>query len=203
MILYCATGNPGKLREFQGAAGPDVEIRAFGPLDCPETGATFEANAIQKARCYSRALEAETGSTQLLFCDDSGIEVDALDGAPGVHSARFAGPRATDEANNALLLERLRDVAMERRTARYVCVIALVRGGRVLETFRETAEGVIQDEPAGTGGFGYDPYFRFPPLGCTFAELPPEQKWLHSHRGKAFRAMLKWLEANPEPAARL
>ena len=193
MILYCATGNPGKLREFQGAAGPGVEIRAFGPLDCPETGTTFEANAIQKAACYARALEAHTGRPELLFCDDSGIEVDALGGAPGVCSARFAGPNATDGANNALLLEKLRDVPPEQRTARYVCVIALLRGAHVLQTFRATAEGVIQDEPAGAGGFGYDPYFLFPPLGRTFAELPPEQKWLHSHRGKAFRALLDWL----------
>jgi XTP/dITP diphosphohydrolase len=193
VILYCATGNPGKLREFQHSAGPSIEIRAFGPLDCPETGSTFEHNAIQKARCYAKALTSVTGRAEPLFCDDSGIEVDALGGAPGVHSARFAGPRATDEANNALLLERLRAIPQERRTARYVCVIALLEGERLLQTFHATAEGVIQDEPAGSGGFGYDPYFYFPPLGCTFAELPPDEKWRHSHRGKAFRAMLAWL----------
>ena len=201
MILYCATGNPGKLREFQQAAGEGVEIRPFGPLDCPETGSTFEENAIQKARCYGKALTAESGEPQLLFCDDSGIVVDALDGAPGVYSARFAGPGATDEANNALLLERLRGVPPEQRTARYVCVVALVRGDQALQTFEATAEGVIQDEAAGSGGFGYDPYFRFPPLDCTFAELTAAEKWRHSHRGKAFRAMLDWLaESYPAPA---
>lgn len=192
--MYCATGNEGKLREFQEAAGPEIEIRAYGPLDCAETGATFERNAVQKARCYGRALAAETGEPRLLFCDDSGIEVDALEGAPGIYSARFAGPGATDEANNALLLERLRGVPTEKRKARYVCAIALVRGDQALRTFEATAEGLIQDEAAGTGGFGYDPYFRFPALGRTFAELTAEEKWRHSHRGKAFRAMLEWLE---------
>jgi len=190
VTLYCATGNKGKLREFQQAAGPEVEIRAYGPLDCPETGSTFEENAVQKALCYAKAL----GGSELLFCDDSGLDVDALDGAPGIYSARFAGPGATDEANNALLLEKLRGVPRQKRTARYVCVIALVRGDEVLQTFRATAEGVIQDDAAGSGGFGYDPYFRFPPLECTFAELSAEEKWRHSHRGKAFRAMLGWLE---------
>ena len=198
MVLYCATGNAGKLREFQDAAGAGVEVRAFGPLDCPETGATFEANAVQKGRCYARALEAKGGRPELMFCDDSGIEVDALDGAPGVHSARFAGASASDDENNALLLEQLHGVPQERRTARYVCVIALLRGERLLETFRATAEGVIQDQAAGEGGFGYDPYFRFPPLDCTFAELSPQMKWLHSHRGKAFRAMIAWLAEHPE-----
>ena len=192
MTLYCATGNKGKLLEFQQAAGPEIEIRTFGPLDCPETGSSFEENAVQKARCYGKAL----GDDALLFCDDSGIAVDALDGAPGIYSARFAGPDATDEANNSLLLEKLRDVPAQERTARYVCVIALARGERILQTFEATAEGLVQDEPAGAGGFGYDPYFKFPSLGRTFAELPPEEKWRHSHRGKAFRAMLEWLRAS-------
>ena len=190
MILYCATGNPGKLREFQQAAGADIEIRPYGPLDCPETGASFEENALQKGRCYARSLLQRTGRSELLFCDDSGLAVDALGGAPGVHSARFAGPRATDDANNALLIEKLRGVPSALRTARYLCVIALFQGERVLETFEAFAEGVIQDEPAGQGGFGYDPYFLCPSLGRTFAELEPAEKWRHSHRGKAFRAML-------------
>ncbi len=196
MILYCATGNQGKLREFQHAAGPDVEIRAYGPLDCPETGETFTDNAVQKGQCYAKALARESDEPQLLFCDDSGIEVDALEGAPGVHSARFSGPDASDEKNNALLLEKLRETPPEERIARYVCVIALLRGEEVLQTFGAIAEGLIQDEAAGSGGFGYDPHFRFPPLDRTFAELEPEVKWEHSHRGKAFRAMLAWLEDN-------
>ena len=187
--LYCATGNKGKLREFQRASGGEFEIKPYGPLPCPETGDTFEANAIQKALCYSKAL----GTEALLFADDSGIEVDALDRAPGVHSARFAGEDATDDKNNALLLRKLEGVLDTERTGRFVCVIALVRGSEVLGTFRETAEGLILKDLAGEGGFGYDPLFYFPATGCTFASLGPEQKWQHSHRGKAFRAMVDWL----------
>ncbi len=185
--LYCATGNRGKLREFQEAAGPEFEIRSCGSLDCPENGSTFEENAIQKARCYARALGDEQA---LLFADDSGIEIDALGGAPGVYSARFAGEGATDDANNALLLEKLAGVPEDKRTARYVCVIALLRGEELMGTFRATAEGRITESPRGSEGFGYDPYFYFPELAATFAETPPTVKWLHSHRGKAFRAML-------------
>ncbi len=194
-VLYCGTGNRGKLREFQQAAGEALEIRAYGPLPCPEEGATFEANATQKALCYGAALERELGAEALLFVDDSGLEVDALDGAPGVYSARFSGESASDDDNNRLLLEKLRDVPADRRGARYVAVIALVRGGRVLATFRGEAEGVIQDAAQGDGGFGYDPYFHFPPAGRTFASLTATEKWEHSHRGKAFRALLAWLEA--------
>lgn len=188
--LYCATGNPGKLREFQEAAGPAFDIRACGSLDCPETGSTFEENALQKARCYARALGDEQA---LLFADDSGIEVDALGGAPGVYSARFAGEGADDDANNALLLAKLAGVPAEERTARYVCVIVLLRGEELIGTFRAAAEGLITSDPRGSEGFGYDPYFYFPELAATFAETPPAVKWLHSHRGKAFRAMLERL----------
>ncbi len=188
--LYCATGNKSKLREFQRAAGEGLTIKACGPRDCPETGDTFEANSVQKTLCYSKAL----GTQALLFADDSGIEVDALDGAPGVHSARFAGEDATDDKNNALLLRRLEGVLDTERTGRFVCVIALVRGSEVLGTFRETAAGLILKDLEGDGGFGYDPLFYFPPTGCTFASLSAEQKWRHSHRGKAFRAMLDSLK---------
>ena len=194
MELYCATGNRGKLREFQRASGDDLTIKAFGPLPCPETGDTFEANAIQKALCYSSALSKDIDGEPLLFADDSGIEVDALDGAPGIHSARFAGEDATDDKNNALILRQLEGVLDTERTGRFVCVIALVRGAEVLGTFRETAEGLILKDLAGEGGFGYDPLFYFPPTGCTFASLTAEQKWQYSHRGKAFRAMLAWLK---------
>jgi XTP/dITP diphosphohydrolase len=187
MELYCGTGNPGKLREFQEAAGAGVVIRPCGPLPCPETGDTFEANAVEKALCYGKSLPAEA----LLFVDDSGIEVDALNGAPGVYSARFAGEGATDADNNRLLLEKLQGVA--DRAARYVCVIALVQGGEVLAAFRAEAEGRIQDQPQGANGFGYDPYFYFPPAKRTFGQLTPAEKWPHSHRGKAFRKLLDWL----------
>ncbi len=185
--LYCGTGNPGKLREFQEAAGDEIIVRPCSPCNCPETGNTFEANAIEKALCYSDALPPDA----LLFVDDSGLAVDALGGTPGVYSARFAGEGATDDDNNRLLIEKLQGV--ENRAARYVCVIAVVRGGRVLVTSESTAEGLIQDEPEGENGFGYDPYFFFPETNCTFAQLTPAEKWPHSHRGKAFRKVLNWL----------
>jgi len=187
--LWCATGNRHKLQEFQRAAGERITIRACGRVECPETGATFEENAVQKALCYAEA--GDPG--RLVFADDSGIVVDALDGAPGIYSARFAGEDVTDQANNRLLVEKLRGVPEALRTGRFVCVIALVRGGEVLGTFEGTAEGRILEEEVGGGGFGYDPLFYFPPTGCAFAELTPEQKWRHSHRGEAFRAMLAWL----------
>ena len=117
--------------------------------------------------------------------------MDALDGAPGVYSARYSGPGATDASNNRLLLEKLRGV--EDRTARFVCVIALVEGGQVLGLYSGRVEGVILEEPRGTGGFGYDPLFYYPPFGCTFGEASEEQKFEVSHRGQAMRRMLKAL----------
>jgi len=183
--LYCATGNGGKLREFRAITGP-VEIElvpGFRDLDtCPETGSTFEENAIQKATWYG------PHAPGLLFADDSGLEVDALGGAPGVRSARFAGEGAGDAANNRLLLEKLRGSG--NRTARFVCAIALVRGSQVLATFRGSVEGRIIDEPRGEHGFGYDPLFYYPPFGCTFGEADDERKSAVSHRGQALRSML-------------
>lgn len=193
--LYCATANQGKLREFRLAAGQGIRIHPIAPRDCPETGHTFEENAKSKALCYERGL-ASSGNP-LVFADDSGLVVDALDGAPGIYSARFAGPDADDQANNALLLEKLRGVETSRRTARFVCNIALAQSGKVLRTFTASAEGRILEAPIGSDGFGYDPLFYVPDLGKGFAELPPEVKWAHSHRGKAFRAMLEWLHTNP------
>jgi XTP/dITP diphosphohydrolase len=186
MIVYCATSNPGKLREFQLAA-PDFDVRAL-PKSVPppeENGDTFEANAIDKALAYGRH------TVGYLFADDSGLEVDALDGAPGVHSARYAGDHATDAANNALLLDRLRGV--DNRTARFVCVIALVRDGKPVKTFRGSVEGHIIDEARGSGGFGYDPLFYCPAFGCTFGEASIEQKMQVSHRGLALADMFTCL----------
>src|ERR1700675_2914617 len=136
MIVYCATSNRGKLREFQLAA-PDFDIRVLPDPPPPpeEHGHTFEANAIEKALACGAHIDG------YLFADDSGLEVDALGGAPGVHSARYAGPNATDQANNALLLERLRGI--ENRAARFVCVIALVHDGKLVKTFRGAVEGRI------------------------------------------------------------
>jgi XTP/dITP diphosphohydrolase len=186
--LYCATGNPGKLREFRMAAGhAPVEIELlpnFRELPpCVEDGATFEENAIIKARYYGAHVRG------LLFADDSGLEVDALGGAPGVISARFSGPDATDEKNNRLLLEKLRGV--ENRRARFVCRIALVENGQLRGTYRGAVEGVILDAPRGSHGFGYDPLFYYPGFGCTFGEAADERKFSVSHRGQALLAMLR------------
>jgi XTP/dITP diphosphohydrolase len=186
MIVYCATSNPGKLREFQLAA-PDFDVRAL-PKSIPppeEHGDTFETNAIDKAVAYGRHTEG------YLFADDSGLEVDALGGAPGVHSARYAGDHATDAANNTLLIERLQGV--DNRTARFVCVIALVRDGKLVKTFRGAVEGHIIDEARGYGGFGYDPLFYCPAFGCSFGEASIEQKMQVSHRGLALADMFTYL----------
>jgi XTP/dITP diphosphohydrolase len=185
--LYCATGNAGKLREFRMAA--DVTrigielLPGFRQLPpALEDGATFEENAIRKALHYS------PHAAGLLFADDSGLEVEALGGAPGVYSARFSGPHATDDSNNRLLLEKLRGVA--NRTARFVCAIALVEGERVIGVYHGAVEGEILHAPRGAGGFGYDPLFYCPAFGCTFGEATAEQKLSLSHRGQAVRAML-------------
>jgi XTP/dITP diphosphohydrolase len=186
VIVYCATTNPGKLREFRMAA-PDFDIRPL-PASIPapeEHGATFEENASEKALAYGMHVSG------YLFADDSGLEVDALAGAPGVYSARFAGPDATDEANNALLIEKLR--AANNRNARFVCVIALVRDGKMIKTFRGTVEGRIIDTPRGPNGFGYDPLFYYEPFGCTFGEAGIEQKMRVSHRAQALAAMFAYL----------
>ena len=197
--LFCATSNAGKLREFRQAACGGIEVQGLPALDCPEDGDTFEHNAVSKALCYSRAAISDAalaGERPLyLFADDSGIEVDALGSAPGVHSARFSGPGATDASNNAMLLERLRGLPSGDRGARFVCVIALTLDGALLRTFRGEVDGRILEAPVGSRGFGYDPLFFYPPLSCSFAELAAELKWTHSHRGKAFRQMLEWLAA--------
>jgi XTP/dITP diphosphohydrolase len=190
VTLYCATGNPGKLREFRLAAeGTGIHLallpnyRELPP--CEENGRTFEENAVLKARHYG------PHAPGLLFADDSGLEVDALGGAPGVRSARYAGPGATDASNNALLIENLRGV--EDRAARFVCVVALVEGPRLVGTWRGAVEGRIVDDPRGTGGFGYDPHFFYPPFGGTFGEAAAQAKFAVSHRGQALRAMIQTL----------
>jgi XTP/dITP diphosphohydrolase len=197
--LYCATSNAGKLRDFRVAAGEQIHIEGLPAAPCPEDGSTFEQNAVSKALCYSRiALRSAALSRErplYVFADDSGIEVDALDGDPGVLSARYSGPNATDSSNNKLLVERLRGMPEAERTARFVCWIALTRDGGILKTFHGTVEGRILEAPAGSGGFGYDPLFFCPPLSRSFGELSAEEKWAHSHRGKAFRQLLEWLPA--------
>jgi len=185
--LWCATGNAGKLREFQRAAAEaGIEIEGLPDFrnipECIEDGATFAENAILKARHYAPYAPGA------VFADDSGLVVDALDGAPGVYSARFAGPNATDEANNQLLIERLRGV--ENRRARFVCVIALLAEGQIRGLFEGAVEGEMIDATRGPGGFGYDPLFFYPPFGQTFGEATEAQKLSVSHRGQAFRKML-------------
>src|SRR5262249_22417093 len=171
-----------------GHAPVEIELLpGFRDLQpCIEDGDTFEANAILKACHYGRH------ASGLLFADDSGLEVDALGDAPGVYSARFSGPHATDESNNRLLLEKLRGV--ENRAARFVCVIALVEGETVRGTYRGSVEARIIDHPRGIHGFGYDPLFFHPPFGCPFGEAGDEQKFEASHRGQALRKMLADLE---------
>lgn len=193
MTVYCATSNKGKLREFQLAA-PDFDLRQL-PRSVPapdETGGTFEENAIIKAQYYGGFTDG------YLFADDSGLEVDALGGAPGVHSARYAGPESTDADNNGLLLQRLNGVA--DRGARFVCVIALVKDGKLVRTFRGAVEGRILDGPRGSGGFGYDPLFYYETFGCTFGEAPIGDKMLVSHRAQALEAMFTFLRGNAASA---
>jgi XTP/dITP diphosphohydrolase len=188
MIVYCATSNPGKLREFQLAA-PDFDVRALPDPPPPpeEHGSTFEENAREKALTYGAHIDG------YLFADDSGLEVDALGGEPGVHSARYAGPSATDEENNALLLERLRGI--DNRAARFVCAIALVRDGKPVRTIEAFVDGWIVDAPRGSGGFGYDPLFYHKPIGCTFGEATLDQKMRVSHRAQALQAMFTYLRS--------
>ncbi|HTE91625.1 MAG TPA: RdgB/HAM1 family non-canonical purine NTP pyrophosphatase [Terriglobales bacterium] len=197
--ILIATSNPGKLRDFAGAAAPhDVEIASlanFASLpEVKEDGDTFEANARKKAEHYSRYAAGD-----IVLADDSGLEVDALGGAPGVHSARYAADQphlltnnTDDQANNARLLRELKKVLPEKRTGRFVCVIAAARDGETLAVFRGQAEGLILDRPRGSNGFGYDPLFYFPQLQKTFAELTPEEKASYSHRGEAFRKFISW-----------
>jgi len=188
--LYCATTSSGKLREFRRALAGPVELEILPGLAsipvCEETGATFEENAIQKALYYSKHADG------YLFAEDSGLEVDALEGEPGVYSARFAGPGANDEANYRLVLDRMRGV--QDRTARFVCVVALAKTGQLVRTFRGEVEGRLTEEPRGANGFGYDPLFFYPPFGCTLAEVPLDRKMEVSHRSKALHSMLEFLK---------
>ena len=197
--VLIATSNPGKLRDFDGAARPHgIEIAGIpGFSSLPtvvEDGKTFEENARKKAEEYSLAAPGE-----IVVADDSGLEVDALNGAPGIHSARYAADQphladenTDDESNNARVLRELRKVPAEKRSGRFVCVLAAAQDGKTLATFRGTAEGAILTAPRGTNGFGYDPLFYFPQIQKTFAELSPEDKAQYSHRGAAFRQFLDW-----------
>lgn len=184
MTVYCATSNKGKLREFQLAA-PDFDVQQLPrPVPAPdETGATFEENAIGKAEYYGGFIDG------YLFADDSGLEVDALGGAPGVHSARYAGDQQDSDANIRKLLEALADVPDARRAARFRCVIVVARPDGATLVTEGTCEGRITRVPRGRHGFGYDPVFLHPPSGHTFAELSAAVKNHISHRARACRQL--------------
>jgi XTP/dITP diphosphohydrolase len=188
--ILVATGNPGKLAEFSAALGPlGFEVVGLDALDdrteVEETGETFEENARLKAEGYS----TRTGLPVL--ADDSGLEVDALDGEPGVRSARYGGPDVDDRKRYELVLERLRGVAPADRTARFRCVLALARAGRTVAVFEGVVAGRITDEPRGEGGFGYDPVFFHERIGRTFGEIGRKEKEALSHRGQAIRRFVE------------
>ncbi|MDW7745351.1 RdgB/HAM1 family non-canonical purine NTP pyrophosphatase [Halomonas sp.] len=189
-LLVLASGNAGKLREFHQLLAPlgfDVRPQAdYGVADVEETGLTFVENALLKAR------EASRLSGLPALADDSGLEVDALNGAPGIYSARYAGEPKSDALNNDRLLASLADVPEGRRQARYWCVLVLLRHAEdpVPLIVQRSWEGEILPAPRGEGGFGYDPLFWLPDQGATAAELTAEQKNRLSHRGRALQALV-------------
>lgn len=192
--ILLATRNPGKVREIRAmTAGLPLHWHGLDDFpdvpDAEETGATFAENARLKALHYAAYTQLDT------LADDSGLEVDALGGAPGVNSARYAGEPRSDDANNRKLIAALADVPAAQRTARFRCAMALVRDGAVVAESDGTFEGVIVDTPRGTNGFGYDPHFLVPELGQTSAELPAADKNARSHRGAALRKMLSHVTA--------
>ena len=191
--LVLASGNPGKLREYQVlATGQKIQLQllpGFAAIpEFPENAPTFAENAAGKALYYSKHADG------VVFADDSGLVVPALDGAPGVLSARYAGPGASSEQRNAKLLGELRGTTGADRAAYFVCVIAAASRGRCEMVVSAKVDGEILEEPRGCGGFGYDPVFYFPPLAKSFAELGADEKNVHSHRGKAFRRFMNILE---------
>ena len=198
-LIYVATSNPGKLADFAAAArehGVNIQpLPGIDGISAPaETGNTFEENACLKAEYYSRLARQ-----QILIADDSGLTVEVLNGDPGVRSARYAEDAGLsgedpDTANNQLLLERTAGIPDSGRRCAFVCSIAAARGGKILKTFTAEAGGVLLRAPRGNNGFGYDPLFYFPELSKTFAEISREEKLKVSHRGKAFRLFLDWID---------
>jgi XTP/dITP diphosphohydrolase len=198
MQFLIATTNPGKVREFRDMLGSDrfewiglADLPPYEPIE--ETGHTFRANAMLKAAGYAKLSGTWT------MADDSGLEVDALNKKPGIHSARWAQLHNAghgDAANNALLLHQMKDIPAADRTARFVCVLAVANPqGQIILTTRATMEGQLRFAPAGSHGFGYDPLFQVQGLDQTSAELLPEQKHRISHRGKALERMKQLMRA--------
>lgn len=192
--IVFATGNKDKMKEIrQILADLGMEIvsmkEAGVDIEIVEDGMSFEENAEIKARAVSRVLTSD-----IVLADDSGLEIDYLDKAPGIYSARFAGEDTSYDIKNRIFLDRLEGVPDEERTARFVCAMAAVFPDGTSETVRETIEGRIAHEPAGENGFGYDPIFYVPEYECTTAEMSAELKNELSHRGKALRSMRRILE---------
>jgi XTP/dITP diphosphohydrolase len=188
--IVVATGNPGKVGECSAVLAPAGftvlgldALSDTSPIE--ETGSTFEANARQKAEGYSLR------TPHPVLADDSGLEVDALGGEPGVLSARYGGPGLSDPERCSALLEAMTDIPDARRTARFRCVLALAQEGRTLATFAGAVQGIILREPRGANGFGYDPIFFHPPSGRAFAELTRDEKERVSHRGLALRQLVE------------
>ena len=197
MELILASRNKKKIQEVEAILAthfPNVRILSLDDVgyvgDIEENGTTYEENSLIKART---AVEAGN-HRYAAIADDSGLSVDALDGAPGVYSARYAGGHGDDAANNALLLKNLSHLPESERTARFVCCIALVYPDGREMTVRGETEGLIMNEARGNGGFGYDPYFYYPPFGKTFSELSAEEKNAISHRGKAIAKLAEILK---------
>jgi XTP/dITP diphosphohydrolase len=191
--LLLATTNKGKARELRrGLGSAPVEVVTLDDLgisaEFPETGSTFAENARGKSLFYSLLTGLPT------LADDSGLEIEALGGAPGVYSARFSGPGATDARNIRKVLRALEGVPESERAARFVCSMALSHDGRILKTTRGTVRGRIIFAPRGTSGFGYDPIFFYRPFGRTFGELSDEEKQSISHRGRALRLMIAFID---------
>lgn len=194
--LLLASSNQGKLEEFRTlAAGAGLTLYPLPDFDrlpvFEESAPTIAENAAGKAIHYSR------GAHGLVFADDSGLVVPALGGAPGVRSSRYAGPEGNAARNIEKLMAALQGKTGSERQARFICVLALARQGRVLAVLSDAVNGKILESPRGAGGFGYDPVFFYEPLGVTFAELPREEKNNLSHRGRAFRKLLQFLESFP------
>ena len=191
--IIFATGNEGKMREIrmilEDLGVPVLSMKEAGiSADIEENGKSFAENAAIKAK----AIMEMTG--EIVMADDSGLEIDYLDGAPGIYSARFMGEDTSYDIKNKALIDKLAGVPDEKRTARFVCAIACaLPDGQILES-RGTMEGIIGYEIKGENGFGYDPIFYLPECGCTSAEISPEKKNELSHRGKALRAMKEKLE---------
>lgn len=193
--ILVATTNPGKLKEIrQALAGLPLTLLSLEDTSItarsPEKGKTFLENARAKSLFYSQFTE------HLVLAEDSGLEIEALKGAPGVLSARFAGPEANDEKNISKVLALMKNVPPGKRKARFVCCLCLARRGKILKCFRGQVQGWITEEKRGSHGFGYDPIFFYRPSGQTFAELPPDEKNRVSHRGRALKKLRSFLEEN-------